>query len=122
MIAGMKKRVFPKLPVPLLCLLIMAGLVHGCASMVVGGAANGGYTTTSSGRQATDDASITSAINSRFVRDELVRAVDIHVVSRQGIVTLTGMVDSPAVSQRAVQLARGIPGVRRVDSRLTVKR
>lgn len=122
MITGMKKRVFPNLPVCLLCLLIMAGLVHGCASMVVGGAATGGHATTTSGRQATDDASITSAINSRFVRDELVRAVEIHVVTRQGVVTLTGVVDSPAVSQRAVQLARGIPGVRRVDSRLTVRR
>jgi hyperosmotically inducible protein len=122
MMSGMQKRIFPNLLLRLLCLLIMAGLVQGCASMVVGGAANGGHTTSTSGRQATDDASITSAINSRFVRDELVRAVDIHVVTRQGIVTLTGMVDSPAVSQRAVQLARGIHGVRRVDSRLTVRR
>ena len=120
----MKKRVFPNLPVPLLCLLIMAGLLHGCASMVVGGAANGGYATTNSGRggsQATDDTGITTAINSRFVRDEVVRAVDIHVETRQGVVTLTGMVDSSATLRRAVQLARGTPGVRRVDARLTVR-
>jgi hyperosmotically inducible protein len=109
----------------LLCLLVMAGFLQGCASMVVGGAAPGSQTTAQDGRsarQATDDAGITSAINTRFVRDELVRAVEIHVVTRQGVVTLTGTVDSTEATQRAIQLARTTPGVRRVDSRLTVRR
>jgi hyperosmotically inducible protein len=121
----MKTRMFTNLTGPLLCLLVIAGLLHGCTSMVVGGAATGGQATANTGRsgkQATDDASITSAINTRFVHDDLVRAVDVHVETRQGIVTLTGMVDTPAASQRALQLARGTPGVRRVDSRLTVRR
>jgi hyperosmotically inducible protein len=120
----MEKRMFMNPTGPLLCLLLMAGLLHGCTSMVVGGAAAGGHATANSGRsasRATDDASITSAITTRFVRDELVRAVEIHVETRQGIVTLTGMVDSPAASLRALQLARGTPGVRQVDSRLTVR-
>jgi hyperosmotically inducible protein len=96
----------------------------GCTSMVVGGAAEGGYATANDGRsasQATDDAGITSAINTRFVRDELVRAVEIRVETRQGVVTLTGVVDSPKASLRAQQLARSTPGVRRVDSRLRVR-
>ena len=108
-----------------LCLLVMVWSLQGCASMVIGGAAPGSQATTQDGRserQATDDAGITSAINTRLVRDELVRAVDIRVVTRQGVVTLTGTVDSLEVSQRALQLARTTPGVRRVDSRLTVRR
>ena len=87
-------------------------------------AAEGGDATANDGHsasQATDDASITSAINTRFVRDELVRAVEIRVETRQGVVTLTGVVDSPKASLRALQLARSTPGVRRVDSRLRVR-
>jgi hyperosmotically inducible protein len=121
----MEKRMFINLAGPLLSLLLMAGLLHGCTSLVVGGAASGAHATAnreSSASRPTDDAGITSAINTRFVRDELVRAVEIHVETRQGVVTLSGMVDSPAASLRALQLARGTPGVRRVDSRLTVRR
>ena len=116
---------YPRTAAWLPCLLLMTGLLQGCASMVVGGAAPGNQTTTQDGRstrQATDDAGITSAVNTRFVRDELVRAVEIHVETRQGVVTLTGTVASPEASLRAAQLARTTPGVRRVDSRLTVRR
>ena len=109
----------------LMCVLVITGLLQGCTSMVVSGAASGGYATANDrgtgSRQSTDDASITSTINTRFVRDDLVRAVDIQVETRQGVVTLTGKVDSPEASLRAVQLARSTPGVRRVDSRLTVR-
>jgi hyperosmotically inducible protein len=112
-------------PAPVwLCVLAMTLFMPGCTSMVVGGAAAGGYATANDGRtasQATDDASITSAINTRFVRDDLVRAVEIQVETRQGVVTLTGIVDSPEASLRALQLARSTPGVRRVDSRLRVR-
>ena len=96
----------------------------GCTSMVVGGAAEGGDATASDGRtasRATDDAGITSAINTRFVRDDLVRAVEIQVETRQGVVTLTGTVDSPEASLRALQLSRSTPGVRRVNSRLRIR-
>jgi hyperosmotically inducible protein len=107
-----------------LCAAAMLLFLPGCTSMVVGGAAEGGDATANDGHsasQATDDASITSAINTRFVRDELVRAVEIRVETRQGVVTLTGVVDSPKASLRALQLARSTPGVRRVDSRLRVR-
>jgi hyperosmotically inducible protein len=114
----------PKLARAWLCASAMTLFLPGCTSMVVGGAAAGGYATANDGRaasQATDDASITSTINTRFVRDDLVRAVEIQVETRQGVVTLTGMVDSPEASLRALQLARSTPGVRRVDSRMKVR-
>ena len=107
-----------------LCAAAMLLFLPGCTSMVVGGAAEGGDATASDGRtasRATDDAGITSAINTRFVRDDLVRAVEIQVETRQGVVTLTGTVDSPEASLRALQLSRSTPGVRRVNSRLRIR-
>ena len=114
----------PKLARLWLCVSAMMLFMPGCTSMVVGGAAAGGYATANDGRSAspaTDDASITSTINTRFVRDDRVRAVEIQVETRQGVVTLTGVVDSPEASLRALQLARSTPGVRRVDSRMKVR-
>jgi hypothetical protein len=42
--------------------------------------------------------------------------------ARDGTVTLSGQANSRAAAQRAVEIARGSDGVKRVDSRLTVVR
>jgi hyperosmotically inducible protein len=104
------------------CLLIVSCLT-GCAAAVVGGAAAGGYYVAKSDRSAgeiADDASITSSINTRYVKDDLINAFDINVDTYQGIVTLYGTVPSPQVAQRAVQLAQSVNGVKRVVSKLNV--
>jgi hyperosmotically inducible protein len=98
--------------------LVLAGLLQGCGSLIVGGGSPGGGSY--SGGQSSGDAAITSSINSRFVSDSLVRALDIRVSTYQGVVTLYGSVESAAVAARAVELARSTSGVRRVVSRLTV--
>ncbi|NNG12385.1 MAG: BON domain-containing protein [Halobacteria archaeon] len=97
--------------------LLLAGLLQGCGSLIVGGGSPGGGT--SSGQTSTD-AAITSRINTRYVNDSLVRALDIRVNTYQGVVTLYGTIDSPEVMAHAVELARTTSGVRRVVSRLTV--
>lgn len=105
-------------------LLLLTGVLNGCAALVIGGAAAGGYYVAKDERSVgdiTDDATITSTINTRFVRDDLVSAIDINVDTYEGVVTLTGTVDSPAASVRAMQLARSTKGVKRVNSKLTVK-
>ena len=98
--------------------LVMAVLLQGCGSLIVGGGSPGGGST--SGGQTSTDAAITSRINTRYVNDSLVRALDIRVNTYQGVVTLYGTVDSPEVMVRAVELARTTSGVKRVVSRLTV--
>jgi osmotically-inducible protein OsmY len=110
-----------KLP-SVLILFITGVLFAGCASLIVGGAPSGGYASAPPGAadDASHDAAITSAVNSRYVNDKLVDALAIHVTTYQGVVTLQGTVRSQAAAARAVDLARSTPHVRRVVSRLTV--
>ncbi len=98
--------------------LMLAGLLHGCGSLIVGGGSPGGGNY--SGGQTSADAAITSRINTRYVNDSLVRALDIRVSTNRGVVTLYGSVDTVAVAARAVELARTTSGVERVISRLSV--
>jgi hyperosmotically inducible protein len=103
--------------------LAVALFLAGCAAAVVGGAAAGGYYVSKSDRstgEIVDDATITSTINTRYVKDDLVNAFDINVDTYQGTVTLYGSVRSEQVARRAVDLARTVKGVRRVESKLTV--
>lgn len=98
-------------------------LLSGCAAAVVTGAAAGGYYAAKSDRSAAEvsnDASITSAINTRYVKDDLISAFDVDVDTRRGVVTLTGTVRSAEAARRAVELARSVTGVKHVDSRLRI--
>jgi osmotically-inducible protein OsmY len=111
-----------RLTLKLVCLSLVLSLTA-CAAAVVGGAARGG----SSGDRAAqtdpaavNDASITSAINASYVRDDLVSAFDVSVNTYRGTVTLYGRVASEQAARRAVDLARSVTGVGRVVSRLTV--
>lgn len=107
---------------PNVLILLITGVLSGCASLIVGGAPSGGYTSAPPGAagDTSHDVAITSAVNSRYVNDKLVDALAIHVTTYQGVVTLQGSVGSQAAVARAVDLARSTPHVRRVVSRLTI--
>lgn len=107
----------------ILVLLVSAGALAGCGALVVGGAAAGGYYVGKDDRtlgEITDDATITSTINARYVKDSRVSALDINVDTRRGVVTLYGSVASQQIADRAVEIARSVKGVRQVISKLTV--
>jgi osmotically-inducible protein OsmY len=73
--------------------------------------------------EAIDDAIITTKVKSSFVADATVSALDINVDTSQGVVRLTGIVNSEQERQRAIQIAHDTEGVKQVDSRnLVVKR
>lgn len=102
---------------------VCVGLLGGCAAAVVGGAAAGGYYVGQDERSAgqiAEDAGITATINTRFLRDDMVKARTINVDTFNGVVTLYGEVSSQAIVDRAVSIARGVKGVRQVVSKLTV--
>ena len=104
-------------------LLFIASLA-GCASLVVGGVADGGDQSAHDNRSAGErdtDAAITAAINRKYVHDNQINALDIRVHTYRGVVTLTGSVSSPAVASRAVAQARSTASVRQVISRLSVR-
>jgi hyperosmotically inducible protein len=63
-----------------------------------------------------DDALITSKIKASFAADPQVSALAIDVDTLNGVVSLTGVVNSEAERQRAIQLAQGTEGVKRVET------
>ena len=70
--------------------------------------------------ETVDDATITARVKTALLNDPQVGGLKIDVDTTLGIVTMSGIVKSPAEAERAMQLARGIPGVREVKSTLQV--
>ena len=68
-----------------------------------------------------DDATITAKVKTALVGEPDLKALKINVDTANGVVTLSGAVDSPMKVDRATQVAQAIEGVKSVDNRLTVK-
>ena len=67
------------------------------------------------------DVSITNRVNSAFVHDKVIPAFDINVRTRDGVVTLRGLVSSTRIKTRATNVASGVKGVRSVRNQLLLK-
>jgi len=65
---------------------------------------------------AVSDAWITTKVKSSLMFSRSVDALDINVDTRDGVVNLRGTVSSPAERDLAVELARNVRGVRRVEA------
>lgn len=75
----------------------------------------------SSAPEQMDAAWITTKIQAKYFADPSVNGRDINVTTTNGVVTLSGRVDSEQAKQQAVAIARGTDGVARVDDRLAVQ-
>jgi hyperosmotically inducible periplasmic protein len=64
-----------------------------------------------------DDTALTTKVKSSFVADLQVSALASNVQSSQGVVHLTGTVNSEQERQRAIQIAQAVQGVKQVDAR-----
>lgn len=71
--------------------------------------------------QAIDDAAVTTTIKGKYLVDDTLKGLDISVDTVQGVVTLTGPVQSDTAKELATQIAQGVEGVVRVDNQLTVQ-
>ena len=71
-------------------------------------------------KEALNDGSLTAKIKAKMVLDDSVNAREINVDTVDGVVTISGRVQSDAARNRALQLARETQGVRRVVDRVTV--
>lgn len=67
-----------------------------------------------------DDSTITTKVKTAMTTDKTVSALDVHVSTDQGKVTLSGNVKSSAEKQRAGEIARSVAGVKSVENDLTV--
>jgi osmotically-inducible protein OsmY len=66
------------------------------------------------------DSYLTGAVKSALAAAKGVRASDINVDTRKGVVTLNGTVRSSAEATQAVEVARSVAGVKGVKSKLRV--
>ncbi len=104
-------------------LLSVCLLSSGCAALVIGGAAAGGYAVAKderSAKQIADDASITAAIKSKLLADKYVKGFAIDVDTYNRVVTLHGELTSNFSKERAGELATKTRGVIQVKNNLKV--
>lgn len=75
-------------------------------------------TQTTQAGAAMDDAEITTRVKAAIFAEPGLKTLQISVDTVQGVVTLSGSVDSPASSDLAASLANAVTGVAQVDNRL----
>jgi osmotically-inducible protein OsmY len=68
-----------------------------------------------------DDSVITSKVKAAFAADPTVKATQVQVETFKGTVQLSGFVDSRESAQRAVEIARGIKGVKSVKNDTVIR-
>jgi hyperosmotically inducible protein len=71
-------------------------------------------------RAAITDASVTARLKAELIGEDVLRPNDIHVETNNGVVTLSGTVPSEAAHMRALELAKTMSGVNRVEDQLRV--
>jgi hyperosmotically inducible protein len=71
--------------------------------------------------QYIDDTVITGKVKAALVEDPLTKAIEINVETFKGVVQLSGFVTSQAAANRAVELARGVAGVKSVKNDMRIK-
>lgn len=68
-----------------------------------------------------DDSAITAKVKAEILADPLLKSADISVTTTDGVVKLSGVVDSRQSIDRALEIARSIKNLKSVESELTVK-
>jgi osmotically-inducible protein OsmY len=97
-------RVWRRLHVRVLALIVLVAVGGGCAS-----------------RDPWQDARIESEIKARLVEEKSANLTRLGVVSRQAVVRLTGTVSSEEQKALAERVAKSVGGVRRVVNALDVR-
>jgi hyperosmotically inducible protein len=102
-----------------LLLFVACLYLAGCAELHRGGVGAGDERR--SFQQITDDAKITSRINTEYFKDEMIHTIRIDVDTHRGVVTLHGYADHQEEATRAINIALDTPGVTKVISNLVIK-
>ena len=68
-----------------------------------------------------EDAGITAKIKAEILAESTLKVFQIDVTTIDGVVTLSGTVDSPLSRERASEVARNNQGVKSVENNLVVK-
>ena len=69
-----------------------------------------------------DDGIVTTQVKAALLVDDKIKATDIAVVTRSGVVQLSGFVDSQTQMDRAILVARAVAGVTDVTNQMSIKK
>ena len=71
--------------------------------------------------EAVEDSELTTKVREAILADPQLQSQQIDVEAKDAAVTLSGLVDSPSLRERATQLANSIHGVVQVEDDLEVR-
>lgn len=100
---------------------LIAAMLGAAAPLAVSAGDNKDMSDKSTMERAGDyvsDAALTTKINAALVAQKELSALDISVDSNQGVVTLSGTVDSDAQIELAEKVVEDLDGVKAVDNKL----
>jgi hyperosmotically inducible protein len=103
--------------------LFLLASITGCAPAWIGAGATGGYKVATDERgvgRVWDDATITAKVKNALGENPEVKARKIDVDTVEGAVILTGIVETEEEAQKAVEVTKGVPGVKEVKNNLQV--
>ncbi len=72
-------------------------------------------------KRVISDSTITSKIKSKYLLEKGIKSFKVSVETKDGIVVLSGFVESEAIKARAGQIAASVKGVKSVSNGLVVK-
>jgi osmotically-inducible protein OsmY len=68
-----------------------------------------------------DDKAVSAKVKAALLKDPDVKGLQVNVETYNGVVQLSGFVDEPEQASRAVEVAKGIGGVKSVKNDMKVK-
>lgn len=71
--------------------------------------------------ESMDDAAITVKVKAAIANDPVIKLSQISVTTTNGVVRLSGVVDSPQSIDRALEIARNVKNVNSTENNLVVK-
>jgi len=78
-------------------------------------------TMTGKASEAVADSVITTKVKAELIREPDLKSLDVHVETSNGTVMLSGFVPSQAEADKAVQVARNVKGVTKVENGLQIQ-
>lgn len=72
------------------------------------------------GKKLVEDTEITTKLKATYLKEDFLKGMEIHVTTKEGVVTLTGTVSSDKAIDKAIKIAKDIEGVKDVTSELEI--
>ena len=96
------------LPIVALCMLVVLAACQTPAGRSAG--------------EVVDDGTITTEIKAMLLNDDITRGLAVSVQTFQGVVTLTGAVDTEGQRARATDVAYSVKGVKKVNNLVEIRK